>query len=48
MSRLLEKYNNEIKENLKSKLGLNNIFAVPKLKKITLNMGLGEAKMMEN
>ena len=44
MSRLLEEYNNEIKENLKSKLGLNNIFAVPRLKKIILNMGIGEAK----
>ena len=44
MSRLLEEYNNEIKKNLKSKLGLNNIFAVPKLKKIILNMGIGEAK----
>ena len=44
MSRLLEEYNNQIKKDLKSKLGLKNIFEVPKLKKIILNIGLGEAK----
>ena len=36
MSRLLEQYNNEIKQDLKSKLGLKNIFEVPKIKKIIL------------
>ena len=44
MSRLLQQYNNEIKENLKVTLGLKNIFEVPKLKKIVLNMGVGEGK----
>ena len=44
MSRLLELYNHQIRENLKTKLGLENIFEVPKLKKIILNMGVGEAK----
>tara|TARA_B100001057_G_C22558646_1_gene836372 strand:- start:62 stop:613 length:552 start_codon:yes stop_codon:yes gene_type:complete len=44
MSRLLEHYNNKIKEELKSRLGLNNIFEVPKIKKIILNMGVGEGK----
>ena len=44
MSRLLEQYNSQIKKDLKSKLGLKNVFEVPKLKKITLNMGIGEAK----
>ena len=44
MSRLLELYNHQIRENLKTKLGLKNIFEVPKLKKIILNMGVGEAK----
>ena len=34
MSRLLEQYNNKIKQDLKSKLGLKNIFEVPKIKKI--------------
>ena len=44
MSRLLEQYNNEIKKDLKSKLGFKNIFEVPKIKKIILNMGIGEGK----
>ncbi len=44
MSRLLEEYNNQIKKNLQSKLGLKNIFEVPKLKKIILNMGVGDGK----
>ena len=44
MSRLLEQYNNKIKQDLKSKLGLKNIFEVPKIKKIILNMGIGEGK----
>ncbi len=44
MSRLLEEYNNQIKKDLKSKLGLKNIYEVPKIKKIILNMGIGEGK----
>ncbi len=44
MSRLLEEYNSNIKKELKSKLGLQNIFEVPKLKKIVLNMGVGDGK----
>ena len=44
MSRLLKEYNNQIKQDLKSKLGLKNIFEVPKLNKIILNMGIGEGK----
>ena len=44
MSRLLEQYNNNIKQDLKSKLGLKNIFEVPRIKKIILNMGIGEGK----
>ena len=44
MSRLLDEYNNQIKQDLKSKLGLKNIFEVPKIIKIILNMGVGEAK----
>ena len=44
MSRLLEQYNNQIKQELKSKLGLKNIFEVPKIKKIILNIGVGEGK----
>ncbi len=44
MSRLLDEYNNQIKESLKSKLGLKNIFQVPKIQKIILNMGIGDGK----
>ena len=44
MSRLQEEYNNDIKKELMSKLGLKNIFEVPKLEKIILNMGVGEGK----
>tara|TARA_B100001559_G_C16448788_1_gene598166 strand:- start:564 stop:1115 length:552 start_codon:yes stop_codon:yes gene_type:complete len=44
MSRLLQEYKNNIKSDLMSKLKLANIHEVPKLNKIVLNMGLGEAK----
>ena len=44
MSRLKEVYNKQIKQDLKIKLGLKNIFEVPKIKKIILNMGVGEGK----
>ena len=44
MSRLLKEYNSQIKQDLKSKLGFKNLFEVPKLKKIILNMGIGEGK----
>ncbi len=42
-ARLREKYNKEIRAALKSELGLENLMAVPRLVKIVLNMGLGEA-----
>ena len=44
MSRLLEEYKNQIRQELKSKLALKNIFEVPKIIKITLNIGVGEGK----
>ena len=44
MSRLLEEYKNHIKQDLKSKLKLKNIFEVPRLEKIILNMGVGQGK----
>ena len=44
MSRLLEQYNNQIKQDLKSKLGFKNMFEVPKIDKIILNMGIGDGK----
>ncbi len=44
MSRLLEEYKNQIRQELKTKLALKNIFEVPKIIKITLNIGVGEGK----
>ena len=41
--RLKEKYNNEIIPNLKKSLGYDNIMQVPKLEKICLNQGVGQA-----
>jgi len=42
-ARLRDKYNKEIKQSLKKELGIENAMAVPKLEKIVVNMGLGEA-----
>jgi large subunit ribosomal protein L5 len=42
-ARLKEKYQKEIKQSLLKDLGLENVMAVPKLEKIVINMGLGEA-----
>ena len=44
MSRLQEQYKSEISHNLLKKLKCANIHEVPKIKKIVLNIGLGEAK----
>jgi len=43
MSRLYEKYKNEIVLELQSELGIKNKMAVPRLEKIVLNMGAGDA-----
>ena len=43
MSRLQELYRNEIAGQLKEKLGFKSIMEVPRITKITLNMGVGEA-----
>jgi len=43
-SRLQEKYENEVVQALMEKFGYKNIMEVPKLEKIVLNMGVGEAK----
>ena len=42
--RLKEQYENEIRPKLKDDLGLSSIMQVPRIQKITLNMGVGEAK----
>ncbi|MBJ05422.1 MAG: 50S ribosomal protein L5 [Flavobacteriales bacterium] len=41
--RLKEKYNSEVIPNLQKKLGYSNIMQVPKLQKICLNQGVGQA-----
>ena len=44
MSRLKETYQNEIVEAMIKKFGYKNIMEVPKLDKVVINMGVGEAK----
>jgi len=44
VSRLQEKYENEVVPALMEKFGYKNIMEVPKLDKIVVNMGVGEAK----
>ena len=44
MSRLKEQYQNEIVDALTKKFGYKNIMEVPKLDKVVINMGVGEAK----
>ena len=52
MATLQDRYKNEIAPQLKEQLGLDNVMEVPRITKITLNMGVGEAvgdkKVMEN
>jgi len=43
MNRLREKYLNEVVPALRKEFGYTNIMAVPKIRKIVVNMGLGEA-----
>ena len=42
--RLKERYETELREQLKEQLGYSSIMRVPRITKITLNMGVGEAK----
>ena len=44
MSRLKEQYKNEIVYAMIKKFGYKNIMEVPKLDKVVINMGVGEAK----
>jgi large subunit ribosomal protein L5 len=44
MARLKQKYQEEIRPKLKEDLGLKSIMQVPEISKITLNMGVGDAK----
>ena len=44
MSRYKDLYKNEIVDAMTKKFGYKNVMEVPKLTKVTINMGLGEAK----
>ena len=44
MSRLKDKYNNEIAAAMQKKFGYKNVMQIPKLDKVVINMGVGEAK----
>ena len=44
MSRLSEEFNNKIKKKMMEKFEYKNIFQIPKVYKIVLNMGIGDAK----
>ena len=52
MARLQEKYRDELHGQIQAKLGLKNPMQVPRITKITLNMGVGEAvadkKVLDN
>jgi large subunit ribosomal protein L5 len=52
MATLKDKFKNELASQLKEELGLDNVMEVPRITKITLNMGVGEAlgdkKVLEN
>jgi large subunit ribosomal protein L5 len=42
--RLKQRYNDELRAQLQQELGLESIMQVPRIEKITLNMGVGEGK----
>ena len=44
MNRLKQKYMDEVQDKLQQELGLKNTLAVPRIQKIVVSMGLGEAK----
>jgi len=52
MARLQQYYRDTVASDLQQKLGIQNVMEIPKVTKITLNMGLGEAvgdkKVIEN
>ena len=43
MARLLERYHKEIVPLISQKLGRTNVFSLPRLSKIVINMGVGKA-----
>jgi len=43
MTTLKEQYENELKLTLQKQLGISNVMDIPKIEKVVLNMGLGDA-----
>ena len=43
METLKEQYENQLRAELQEKLGISNVMEIPKIEKIVLNMGLGDA-----
>lgn len=43
MSRMKEKYSDEVAKGLMEKFGYKNVMEIPKIEKVILNMGVGEA-----
>ncbi|MFA5479401.1 MAG: 50S ribosomal protein L5 [Candidatus Muiribacteriota bacterium] len=43
--RLLEKYKTEIAPNLAKEFNIDNVNRIPKIQKVTINMGIGQAKV---
>ncbi|MDU6872622.1 MAG: 50S ribosomal protein L5, partial [Negativicoccus succinicivorans] len=43
MSRLKDFYNSQIKNDLREKFNYKNVMEIPKLEKIVINIGVGEA-----
>ena len=46
--RLKERYLSEVRDQLKSELGLGNVMEVPRLEKIVINMGVGRAVQQQS
>jgi len=46
--RLINKYNDEVMKQLSSTLNITNVMRLPKMEKIVLNMGIGDAKEHKN
>ncbi|NLM04230.1 MAG: 50S ribosomal protein L5 [Clostridiales bacterium] len=44
MARLKEKFKNEVASEMMKKFGYKNIMQIPRLEKVVINMGIGEAK----
>lgn len=43
MSRMKDKYNDEVAKGLMEKFGYKNVMEIPKIEKVVINMGVGEA-----